>query len=282
MTANDWRSRLPDNALGDRIPRILHQTYASSKLPEALRLNVDELTQANPGWDHRLYDDAAIEHFIAEHYGADVLAAYRRIDPKYGAARADLFRYLAVYRLGGVYLDIKSRFTRPIDEVLAGDEQFVISRWNNAPGETYENFGMHRDLAQVPGGEIQQWHVIAAPGHPFLRAVIERVLTGIDEYSPWRTGVGKIGVLRLTGPIAYTLAITPLLGRYPCKVVPDQRSLALEYSIAGNYSHQQAFGQHYSQHDTPIVALPPISRMLGLAYTQAKRLKARLSQSAGQ
>lgn len=76
----------------------------------------------NPGWEHRLYDDADIEAFIRESYGDEILAYYHRIDRRYGAARADLFRYLLLYRLGGVYLDIKSTTVRPLDEVLRPDE----------------------------------------------------------------------------------------------------------------------------------------------------------------
>lgn len=67
--------------------------------------------------------------------------------------------------------------------------------------------------------------MIAAPGHPFLRAVIERVVSNVDNYSPWRFGVGSIGVLRVTGPVAYTLAIAPLQDRHPCKTVASEEVL---------------------------------------------------------
>lgn len=271
-----WERRLPEIAPGIQIPRLIHQTYPNGVLPDALRRNVEDLIAANPGWEHRLYDDDAIEHFISDHYPAEVLQAYRRIKPEYGAARADLFRYLAVYRLGGVYLDIKSRFTRPIDEVICGDEQYVISGWRNGEGEPHQGFGLQPDLAHLARGELQQWHVIAAPGHPFLRAVIIRVLSNIDGYRPWWNGVGRIGVFRLTGPIAYTLAIVPLLKRYPCKIVSNESALALEYSITGNYNHSDAFQRHYSQSDTSIIELSPGARWLGAAYTRARRIKNRM------
>lgn len=40
--------------------------------------------------------------------------------------------------------------------------------------------GLHPDLAHMAEGELQQWRVIAAPGHPFLRAVIKSDLSNID------------------------------------------------------------------------------------------------------
>lgn len=277
MTESEWNKRLPDVAVGDRIPRILHQTYGSRTLPELLQANVDSLKAMNPEWEHRLYDDSAIEAFIAEHYGDAVLARYRKIDPDYGAARADLFRYLLIYRLGGVYLDIKSRFERPIDEVIRPEDAFIVAQWSNGPGEVYENFGRHPDLADIERGEIQQWHVISAPGHPFLRAVVARVLANIDRYRPWNMGVGRIGVLRLTGPIAYTRAIHPLLRRYPCRIVRDEREVGLQYSIAGNYVHAEAFPRpHYSLLEKPVVTLPAYAHPLALAYVWARRLRKRL------
>lgn len=276
MRATRWERLLPVAAPGSCIPRIIHQTYPGTTLPAALRDNVGDLISANPGWDHRLYDDHAIEQFISENYSAEFLGAYLRIRPEYGAARADFFRYLAIYRLGGVYLDIKSRFTRPIDEIIRGDEQFVISQWRNRDGQVHQGFGLHRELAQIAGGEFQQWHIIAAPGHPFMRAVILTVLSNIDAYRPWTYGVGRIGVFRLTGPIAYSLAIHPLLGRHPAKIVADESALSLEYSIAGDYIHRDAFKRHYSQYDTTILKLPPAAHWLGMVYTQARRLKDRV------
>lgn len=279
MKKGEWKREIPDVPLGTEIPRILHQihlgTSAIGELPESIRLNVQGMAAANPGWEHRLYDSARAERFIADHYGAGTLAAYLRIRPEYGAARADLLRYLVIYKHGGVYLDLKSRFRRPLDEVINGNEQYILSRWRNGKGEKFENFGLHPDLAHVKGGEFQQFHVIAAPGHPFLRAVIERVLSNIDNYSPWRFGVGRIGVLRVTGPVAYTLAIAPLQNLHPCKTVASEEALDIEYVTEGS-RHQNTFKTHYSLLDTPITELPLTARCLGMVYTQLKRLKNRM------
>jgi len=56
----------------------------------------------NPGWRHVLHDNAEIQQHIATHFGSDVLEAYNSINPLYGAARADFFRYLLMYQDGGV------------------------------------------------------------------------------------------------------------------------------------------------------------------------------------
>jgi hypothetical protein len=276
MAINRRTLRLPEVETGSLIPPIIHQTYPTLTLPEALRRNVEELQALNGGWEHRLYDDQAIERFIRDHYGLGMLRLFQAIDPSYGAARADLFRYLVVYRLGGVYLDIKSRFLTPIDQAIDRADRFVVAQWSNGPGERYEQFGLHDDVAHVEGGEYQQWHVIAAPGSPFLRAVLERVCGNILAYRPWRNDVGGIGVLRLTGPIAYTFAIDPLLDLYPHRRVRREAELGLEYSILPDRKHHGLFGKHYSQSRVPVVRHSGPAGWTSEAYYRARELKHRL------
>ena len=279
METNSRMPVLPVLKAEALIPPVLHQTYPTLTLPDDLTRNVEALKALNGGWEHRLYDDQAIERFIAEHYGAVMLRLYRAIDPSYGAARADLFRYLVVYRLGGVYLDIKSRFRAPIDQVIDRADRFVVSQWSNGPGERYETYGLHPDLAGVAGGEYQQWHVIAAPGSPFIRAVLEQVCCNILRYRPWRDGVGKIAVLRMTGPIAYTLAIDPLLNRYPHRRVRREAELALDYSIRPDSQHHGLFGRHYSQSRLPVVRHPGPTGWASSAYHRARELKRHLQST---
>jgi inositol phosphorylceramide mannosyltransferase catalytic subunit len=232
------------------IPRIIHQTNFNKNLPLPLRANVDALRALNPCWEHRLYDDADVIKFIEDEYGPAILQRYLAIAPGYGAARADLFRYLLIYRMGGVYLDVKSGASQPFDAVLRRDDAFIVSQWRDSIDEPDTLF--HPELRGLPGGEFQQWHIIAAPGHPFLRAVIERVLHLIDSYNPYRVGVGR-NVIRVTGPIPYTLAIEPLLSRYPHRRVRDESAIGLRYSVLGGQMHEGYFRGHYSRRRTPIV-----------------------------
>jgi hypothetical protein len=254
---------------------VIHQVFLGDGLPASLQRNVDELRSRNPNWEHRLFNDAAVEAFIEEHYGRAILGYYRRIDPSYAAARADLFRYLVIYRLGGVYLDVKSTFCSPIDEMLRGDEHFIISHWRNGPGEPHQGFGCHPELADI-GEEIQQWHVIAAPGHPFLRAVIEAVLDGIDSYNPRTGDIGLMGVLRLTGPIAYSRAIIPLLEQHPCTLIDNESVIGLQFSVFSGLDHRRIYSRHYSDNTSPIIIRPGLHRLLDLSFIGLRNLKRRM------
>lgn len=271
-------NRLPDIEQVTAIPRIIHQTFQSKNLPAEFQKNVDELKALNPEWEHRLYDDHDIRQFISDVYGTGILAYFNRINPRYGAAKADLFRYLLLYKYGGVYLDIKSTFTKPIDHVLKPDDRYLLAKWSNKPGAKREGWGMPKELDMIPGGEFQQWHIVASPGHQFLKAVIERVLTNIDCYKPWLHGTGGNGVLRLTGPIAYTLAIHPLLPAHPHRLVNDEAELGLVYSMLTSSSHKPLFKGHYTTLTESVVSLNGVENVLAKMYSLAKKTKRCMSQ----
>jgi len=242
---------VPAIEMGPAIPRILHQTFYERTLAPQLQHNVDQLRAANPGWEYRFYDDDDILSFIRANYPAAVLNHFLRIDARYGAARADLFRYLLMYKVGGVYLDIKSGATRSFDSVLRAEDRFLLSGWSDA----LKQYGSHWELRDIATGEFQQWHIICTPGHPFLKAVIDTVLANIDTYVPSLHGVGKNGVLRVTGPIAYTRAIHRILAQHPHRIVDSAHDLGLEYNIYRNQSHETAFKSHYSTQVHSLVRL---------------------------
>jgi mannosyltransferase OCH1-like enzyme len=232
------------------IPKIIHQTFVRKHdLPEvAVRVRA-LFEKLNPDWEYRLYDDQDILDFIEANYDSKVLRAYNKINPLYGAARADFFRYLLIYKVGGAYFDIKSGAARPLDDIIDGHD-YVLAHWISFPTGKW---GMSN---KYPYGEFQQWHVIAAPGHPFLKAVIDAVVKNIDDYSVEKWGVGKLGVLSLTGPKVYTEAIHPLISQHPHKWYRTNAEPELVYSMMELGTHVKLFppsNPHYSQIVAPIV-----------------------------
>jgi hypothetical protein len=184
-----------------KIPRIIHQTWKQKEnLPKVLADNIETIKLTNHRFEHRLYDDKDCENYIMENYGNEMLNTYLSINPEYPQARADLFRYLLMYREGGVYLDIKSGTRIPMDEVILPEDEYILTHWDMyiCPWSTTLNYQR---------GEFQNWQITCAPGHPYLRATIERVLKNIEEYDG---KVGKKAVLMTTGPIPYSLSILDL------------------------------------------------------------------------
>jgi mannosyltransferase OCH1-like enzyme len=252
------------------IPKIFHQTFYDRTLPEELQRSVAHLKALHPDWEYRFYDDKDIAEFIQNNYPGAAWDYFHRIDSRYGAARADLFRYLLLYKAGGVYLDIKSGVTEPLDGKLRSDDQFIISQWD-AQATSFP-WGRHDELRNIPGGEYQQWFIASAPGHPYLKAVIDTVLNNIDAYDPIIHGTGKYGVLRLTGPIAYTLAIERVLGAAPHRFADSKKELGLSYNVYSGQSHQTTFRSHYSLQTAPVVHQLGGRKLMNRVYAVLQKL----------
>lgn len=250
------------------IPRILWQTSKiKDQIPAEISVCIDMLVKMNPNWDHRLYDDDSQFLALQEVCSERFMNAYSRIQPRYGAARADLFRYVMVYLHGGAYMDLKSGTTRPLEEILRPDDRFIISQWDNGPDGMFPTIGTRKTL-KVPGGEYEQWFVIAEPGHPFLKEVLERALKNIENYNPFVFGYGGKGVLNVMGPNLYTLAIRSLESSYPNRHICAWEE-GLRYTMLGDLnSHQKLDKNHYGN-----VLLSPVTSF-GLSGLELFRFKA--------
>lgn len=264
---------LPEIALESSIPKIIHQVVMQGwdAMPSEIIETVEDLRNRNPDWSYRFYDAAAVETFIGDTYGQEVLDIYRRIDPVYFAARADLFRYLVSYAVGGAYFDVKSTALKPLSDVVEPDDINIISQWPELADVPPEAAGTmsaaHPELAHVPGYEYTIWYILTVPGHPFLEAVIQRVLRNVLCYDPFKHGVGRYAVLRLTGPIAYSLAVHPLRESTPHRLAHPSNDLNFEVSVYGDHAqHRNTMGVHYSQLTRPLVRQGPIKTAATLAW----------------
>jgi mannosyltransferase OCH1-like enzyme len=246
-----------------KIPRIIHQTHSKpyAEMPREYREQVAVVRGMSPEYEYRFYSGADRERFIRSVYGADsaVLRAYLSLNPEYGPARADLFRYLLMYEHGGVYLDVKSSTTVPLRHVIRESDEYLLSSW--CEGECGKS--QWDSLVHTGVGEYQQWWIACVPRHPFLRAVIDACVDGIAAYrfdssDTWT--FGKLGVLRLTGPIAYTRAIHPILKKHQHRLDTNSFKGAMQYSYSfrhGNSApkHEDVESAHYSRLMTPIVLM---------------------------
>jgi mannosyltransferase OCH1-like enzyme len=251
------------------IPRVIHQTHTLplEELRPCFRAQINIVRTQNPTFEHRFYNDLQCEEFIKKRYGSEMFAVYNSINPEYGPARADLFRYLLLYADGGVYLDAKSGTSMPLESIIADDDEYLISNWCHGKcGNKKECEGEcgrvnWEWLLNTGFGEYQQWWLACRPRHPFLLAVIHRCLANIEayKYDPCdKTTFGKEGVLNLTGPIAYTKAIFPIVSKYSHRFKTAAFGGKFVYSFGTDYGYEHVYEHvdgktHYSKLTSPIV-----------------------------
>ncbi|WP_160171396.1 glycosyltransferase family 32 protein [Kozakia baliensis] len=247
----DYLETVPKWEQMDEIPKKIYFIYFGTSMNKLLTDNIEDLKKKNPDYEVSIISNEEVDVFIKENYGEIIYKYYNRINPIYAAAKSDFARYLLIYALGGIYLDNKSSFSVPISKSIKGDEGFVIAQWMNEVGQIHEGTGIRPALAGIPYGEYQQWHIIAAKGHPFLRNAIAAILYEIDHYRPWRHLVGRIGVLNVTGPLVFTNSIAPIRHQHKHVYFRYNEDLGLVYNNIAIRSDSAI--NHYSKYREPIV-----------------------------
>ena len=244
------------------IEKNIFQTYPTHNVPpEFLRL-VTHLKKQNPEYNHRIFDDEEMDSFVQSEYPR-YYESFSRISPKYGVAKADFFRYMVVYHYGGVYFDIKSGCLVPLRDIIHPEDSFVVTKWRVLP------------LSPTIPNEHAQWCIIAKKNSPYLKAVLEEVHQRILSYDSEVDGVGKPGVLRLTGPKMFNYVVDKQerINGYPITKYRSNMNGKLVYSYMnkrlvnvglcglfeltkgsiGSCNHSQGKGERYEEQTTPIV-----------------------------
>lgn len=276
------------------IPKSIHQIYYNSHtLSEELKENINHLKKLNKDCSYHLWD-TDIEPFILEYYGIEVLRIYKRINPAYRAAQADLARYLIIYKLGGLYLDVKSSMTKPLSESLQADDRAILSHWDNRKGELHEGWGIgHKELPNSERGEYLQWILIYEPGNPILRDVIIDTLKAIEDYNPFVVSIGRGGVLSTTGPIVYSKAVNrSRLQNNNHMRVAEITDLGILYSIYETQTrdltaHKRSLESNYWRLTTPLIPsdsiiIQAISNIFFKAWYTLLDVKWKFSGNKGQ
>jgi hypothetical protein len=197
--------------------------------------------------------DDEVESFIFDNYGKDMLKTYHSINPSYGSARTDLFRYLLLYKVGGIYLDIKSTAKKPFDDVLYPDDHFVICQWHKPVGRNYSDGGAHPELSNFFNGEFQTWNIISEPNSPFLSAVIDQVLTNIQNYNTSAHGVGARSLLLNLAAVMYTKVVGEMMKHHPHRLVGDNYQIGLQFSVCNGFDHRKLMITNYTICTEPLI-----------------------------
>jgi len=141
------------------------------------------MLELNPGYEYKLFDNNDMINYIATNYDEKINLAFSKLN--LGAAKADLWRYLVLYKEGGVYLDIDAVLYNSLDTLINDTDVAIISREKNP-------------------NIFLQWCLIFAPGHPVLKLAIEKC---VDNILNERT----TDILYLVGPRVFSEAITDIL-----------------------------------------------------------------------
>lgn len=97
------------------IPKIIHQTYKNTSIPEGWQFARKTCIDLHPDYEHRLWTDASSRVFIADEYPW-FLATWDGY--RFPIQRADAIRYFVLSHFGGVYIDLDNGCNRRLDPLL--------------------------------------------------------------------------------------------------------------------------------------------------------------------
>jgi alpha 1,6-mannosyltransferase len=201
-----------------QIPSLIWQTWKThpgdKEFAEELQPQVDTWSIMNPNHTQIELNDAQAMKLVKSLYRGipQVYEAYTSMPMN--VQRADFFRYLILFALGGIYTDIDTRALKPFDQWLDSISE----------EETGIVIGVEVDAEGIPNWadlwarrlQFCQWTIASKPGHPILAEIITRITQdtlnmkeGLERLTPSDM---KISTLEYTGPGVWTDVVLGYLG----------------------------------------------------------------------
>lgn len=139
---------------------LIQYWHTESPPPDVAALT-QSVRKENPNFKYRLFNEKSAERFIAEHFTAREVAAFRACAVP--AMQADYFRYCAVLTLGGVYADAD-----------------IDCSTNLAPlvGAVHSAQFFYRPTLYTV---TNSFFIVHSPGHPLVKFALEVTTENIER-----------------------------------------------------------------------------------------------------
>lgn len=181
-----------------RIPPIVHHLSKTTEInPEwdlAYRSSMGvhgRYAKYNVGYTFELWTDDRMEVFISTHYPA-FYPTYQAYN--YQIERVDAARYFILLHYGGIYLDLDVGCRRSLDNLRRTEATSLVL-------PITKPFGISNDF------------IMAAPGHPFLDFVTQR-LASREQHSGRFAFLPFLSVLWTTGPLFFSVCMYDYLATH--------------------------------------------------------------------
>lgn len=165
------------------IPKKIYQTWYSNDIPIVIKESIQNMLSLNSTYEYSFYNDDDIESFVKDNFDGEIYSSFKALN--IGAAKADLWRYLILYKNGGIYLDMDSQIYSNLDSLIENTDKAVITRENN-------------------NGLFVQWCLMFEKNHPILEKTIEKCVHNISTRK-------TDDILSLTGPLVFSESVREVL-----------------------------------------------------------------------
>jgi mannosyltransferase OCH1-like enzyme len=204
------------------IEKNIFQSWYTRDLHPRVQEEVDKCKQANPEYSYHLYTDEEMDEFVNEYYPGEIAECYHLLNII--VAKVDFWRYLVLYKYGGVYLDMDSSIVEPLRLLIKEEDEAIIT----AEGNPYL---------------YVQWALIFSKGHPILKRTIDLIVENI------RYNLHPNDIHKMTGPSVYSRAINEIHMQYfQGQIIPHKqinKTTDITYRSSNNISYR-VYGIDYN------------------------------------
>ncbi len=163
-----------------RIPRIVHQIWLGSKVPEKYRHWIESWMNMR-GWEYKLWTDEEVKKFKMKNRDL-----YERSD-NFGE-KSDILRLEILYKYGGLYVDTDFECIQPeIFDELHRYFDFYIGFEPLEHGST--KFNMFKMCNAI---------IAAIPEHPLIHDLVDNMRANFLAYRPHTGPIGTTGPSYIT------------------------------------------------------------------------------------
>jgi mannosyltransferase OCH1-like enzyme len=179
---------IPISFSSQQIPKIIIQT---NECLEKSNANYSVI-ESNPEYEYKFFNAIERRNFIKLNYNFVTLEAYDLLVS--GAYKADLFRYLYLYKYGGCYLDSKIIQRKPFREIIKENDTFIVCN----------DYTRDNSLSNIVGTSYLNSVIISIANNELLKELIckciENILIHQQYYLNDINYNGYKNILDITGP----------------------------------------------------------------------------------
>lgn len=142
------------------------QTWKDKELPIQFKPCIESVFKYGKNWNYLFFTDEDIESFMGEQ---PIIYQNTYNNFSHKIQKIDFFRYLAIYKFGGLYLDLDVLLQNNIDEIINEPNicKFPIEL-ENITDTIFINQGFHN--------LVGNYAFYSPAKHPFLKQIIDNIV----------------------------------------------------------------------------------------------------------
>jgi mannosyltransferase OCH1-like enzyme len=143
------------------IPRIIWQTNYTNRVSLPIKAAWCWNRLLSKGYKYCFHSTAERLTFVEQNFPGKPTELYGRLT--IGAAQADAWRLMVLYKHGGVYMDIDSHFVWPLDRFIEAGTSEIFLRYKSAPANPNIKALLDEVLNRIENSQSNNVYDITGP-----------------------------------------------------------------------------------------------------------------------